>query len=91
MNFAMPQGAFSAPWRDQLNAPKELIDVQAPQFKAQAGQIADIQNQLNNGIARSNSNGVANLGLAIANAPPRIGGVLPIADKLDELINALRR
>ena len=76
----------SAEMRDQLNALKDLID-------AQAAQLADLQAQLDAGLATtsSNSNAVANLGLAIANDPPQIGEVQPIADKLDELINALRR
>jgi hypothetical protein len=39
----------------------------------------------------SNSNGVVNLGLGIVNDPPQQFEVQPIADKLDELINALRR
>ena len=72
--------------RDQLNALKAMID-------AQAAQIADLQNQLNAAIGgtSNNSNGVANLGLSISNTPPQPGDVQPIADKLDELINALRR
>ena len=42
------------------------------------------------GGTSSNSNGVGNLGLAISD-PPQQGEVQAIADKLDELINALRR
>lgn len=38
----------------------------------------------------SNTNGVATLGLSISD-PPTQGEVQAIADKLDELINALRR
>ena len=70
----------------QLNALKALID-------AQAAQIASLQSQLNAAIAgtSSNSNAVANLSLTIANNPPQQGEVQPIADKLDELINSLRR
>jgi hypothetical protein len=34
---------------------------------------------------------VSPLGLTIANNPPQQGETQPIADKLDELINALRR
>ncbi len=72
--------------RSQLNALKALID-------AQAAQIANLQAQLNAAIATtsSNSNGVASLGLVIGNNPPQQFEVQPIADKLDELINALRR
>ena len=70
----------------QLNALKALID-------AQAAQIASLQSQLNAAIAgtSSNSNAVANLSLTIANNPPQQFEVQPIADKLDELINSLRR
>ena len=72
--------------RAQLNALKALID-------AQAGQIASLQNQINVAIAgsSSNSNTVANLSLTIGNNPPQQFEVQPIADKLDELINNLRR
>ncbi len=72
--------------RNQLNALKALID-------AQAAQIANQQAQLTAAIngSSTNSNGVANLNLAIANNPPQNFEVQPIADKLDELINALRR
>ena len=70
----------------QLNALKALID-------AQAAQIASLQSQLNAAIAgtSSNSNAVANLSLTINNNPPQQFEVQPIADKLDELINSLRR
>ena len=72
--------------RNQLNALKALID-------AQAAQIANLQAQLNAAIAASsnNSNGVGNLSLTINNNPPQLWEVQPIADKVDELINALRR
>ena len=72
--------------RDQFNALKALID-------AQSAQIASLQAQLDAAIAGSstNSNGVGNLALALANNPPQQFEVQPIADKLDELINALRR
>jgi hypothetical protein len=72
--------------RSQLNALKALID-------AQAVQIANLQSQINSAIAgtSSNSNGVGNLSLTINNNPPQQWEVQPIADKLDELINALRR
>jgi hypothetical protein len=70
----------------QLNALKALID-------AQAAQITNLQSQISGILAQtsSNSDGVANLGLTIANNPPQQWEVQPIADKLDELINALRR
>jgi hypothetical protein len=47
---------------------------------------------LDNAIAgtSSNSNGVALLGLVVSD-PPTQGEMQQIADKLDELINALRR
>jgi len=70
----------------QLNALKALID-------AQAAQINSLQSQISGVLAQtsSNSDGVANLGLTIANNPPQQWEVQPIADKLDELINSLRR
>ena len=52
-----------------------------------------MQAQLNAAIAgtSNNSNGVGNLSLSINNNPPQNYEVQPIADKVDELINALRR
>ena len=98
MPFDPAKPAFGSPdssaeMRSQLNALKALIDAQAATISALSAQIADLQNQLDNAIVNtsSNSNGVGNLGLAIANDPPQIGEVQPIADKVDELINALRR
>ena len=72
--------------RSQLNALKALID-------AQAAQINSLQGQLNAAIAgtSNNSNSVGNLSLTVANNPPQQWEVQPIADKVDELINALRR
>ena len=72
--------------RAQLNELKALID-------SQAAQIANLQAQLNAAIAgtSNNSNGVGNLSLTINNNPPQQFEVQPIADKVDELINALRR
>ncbi len=72
--------------RAQFNELKALID-------AQAAQIANLQAQLNAAIAgtSNNSNGVDNLSLTINNNPPQQFEVQPIADKVDELINALRR
>ena len=72
--------------RNQFNELKALID-------AQAAQIASLQAQLNADIAGTsdNSNSVGNLSLTINNNPPQQFEVQPIADKVDELINALRR
>jgi hypothetical protein len=57
----------------------------------------DIQNRATHaalssaiGGTSSNSNGVGNLSLGVSD-PPTQGEVQAIADKLDELINALRR
>ena len=79
--------------RDQLNALKVLMDTQAAQLAAQAAQIAALQAQINSAIAgtSSNSNAVASLSLSIMNNPPQQFEVQPIADKVDALINALRR
>ena len=72
--------------RNQLNALKALID-------AQAGQIASLQAQLTAAIAGTANNipGVSALNLVINNNPPQQSDVQPIADKVDELINSLRR
>ena len=76
----------SAEMRAQLNALNDKID-------AQAAQIASLQAQITSALAGSsnNSNGVGNLSLTINNNPPQQSEVQPIADKVDELINALRR
>lgn len=60
---------------------------------AQSVQINNLQNQLNAAFAgtSNNSNGVGTLSLSLNNNPPQNFEVQPIADKLDELINALRR
>ncbi len=105
MPFDPTKPAFGSPdssaeMRDQLNALKALIDAQAAVIDTQSAQIAslsaqlaDVPNQIAAAIAgtSSNSDGVANLGLSIVNNPPQNFEVQPIADKLDELINALRR
>ncbi|MEO6750942.1 MAG: hypothetical protein ABIP85_04115 [Chthoniobacteraceae bacterium] len=72
--------------RNQFNELKALID-------SQAAQIANLQAQINAAFAgtSNNSNGVGNLNLTVNNNPPQQFEVQPIADKLDELINALRR
>ena len=72
--------------RSQLNALKALIDAQAAQISSLQGQISAAFNGSSN-----NSNGVANLSLTINNNPPQQWEVQPIADKVDELINSLRR
>ena len=71
--------------RNQFNALKALID-------AQAAQIASLQAQLNAAIAGTAQNipGVAALGIVISD-PPQQGEVQATADKVDELINTLRR
>ena len=91
MPFDPTKPAFGSPdssaeMRDQLNALKALMD-------AQAAQLADVPNQIAAAISAtsSNSNGVGNLSLTINNNPPQSFEVQPIADKVDELINALRR
>ena len=79
--------------RDQLNALKALIDDLAAQLAGANSAIATLQSQLGSAVAgtSSNSNGVGTLGLSIGNNPPQQWEVQPIADKMDELINALRR
>ena len=72
--------------RAQFNSLKALIN-------ALSAQVANLQAQINAAIAgtSSNSNGVGNLNLNIANNPPQQFEVQPIADKVDDLINSLRR
>ena len=79
--------------RSQFNSLKALIDAQAAQVAAQSAQIASLQAQLNAAIAGTANNipGVSPLNLAINNNPPQQFEVQPIADKLDQLINALLR
>ena len=76
----------SAEMRAQLTSLKAEID-------ALNAQVAALQAQFPAAIAgtSSNSNGVGNLNLAINNNPPQNFEVQAIADKLDALINALRR
>ncbi len=91
MPFDPTKPAFGSPdssaeMRAQLNALNDKID-------AQAAQIASLQSELAAAIAgaSNNSNGVASLSLTITTNPTELFQVQPIADKLDELINALRR
>ena len=83
----------SAEMREQFNALKAIIDAQSAQIASLTAQLADVPNQIAAAISAtsSNSNAVPNLGLSIANNPPQQSEVQPIADKVDELINALRR
>lgn len=76
----------AAEMRAQLTALKALIDAQAAEIGSLQSQITAINN-----TTSGNSNGVSLLGLAIINDPPELAEVQPIADKMDELINALRR
>jgi hypothetical protein len=70
----------SAEMRGQLTSLHSDIQTRATQGDL-AGQISGTS---------ANSNGVGTLGMAISD-PPTQGEVQAIADKLDELINALRR
>ena len=70
----------SAEMRGQLTALHDDIQTRVTQ--------GDLAAQI--GGTSANSNGVGNLGLVVSD-PPQQGEVQAIADKLDELINALRR
>lgn len=70
----------AAELRAQFTALNTDIQQRATQAEL-AGQI---------GSTSANSNGVATLGMAVSD-PPTQAEVQTIADKLDELINALRR
>ena len=76
----------AAEMRAQLTALKALID-------ALTAQLANQQAQLTAAIAGTANNipGVGALNLVINNNPPQQSDVQPIADKVDELINSLRR
>ena len=78
--------------RAQLVALKALIDTQAAQIATLVAQIAALQAQLAADLAGTANNipGVATLGLSISD-PPQQSEVQPLADKVDELINTLRR
>ena len=98
MPFDPTKPAFGSPdssaeMREQFNALKALIDAQAAQIASLSAQLADVPNQIAAAISATsnNSNGVGNLSLTINNNPPQQSEVQPIADKVDELINALRR
>ncbi len=75
----------------------DLIRAQLVALKAEIdalnAQLAPVQAQLASAIAGTANNipGVSNLNLIINNNPPQQFEVQPIADKVDELINALRR
>ena len=72
--------------RAQFNSLKALIN-------ALSAQVANLQAQINAAIAGSANNipGVSPRNLVINNNPPQQFEVQPIADKVDDLINSLRR
>ena len=70
----------SAEMRGQLTSLNTDIQTRATQAQL-AGEI---------GGSSANSNGVATLGMSVSD-PPTQSEVQTIADKIDELINALRR
>lgn len=72
------------PTKPQLNSP-----VASAELRSQFNGLIDIINA-NHGSTSANSNGVATLGLGVSN-PPQQSEVQQLADKLDELINTLRR
>jgi hypothetical protein len=71
---------LAAELRDQFTSIHADVQTRATQAQL-AGEI---------GGTSANSNGVATMGLTVSD-PPTQGEVQTIADKLDELINALRR
>jgi hypothetical protein len=84
------------PYNPALPANGSLIT--AAELRAQLAALhADIQTRATSadlagqiGGTSANSNGVATLGMSVSD-PPTQGEVQAIADKVDELINALRR
>jgi hypothetical protein len=89
--FDIPQGANGA---DGINGSSGSDGAQGPPGpEGPQGPMGEISNMdLQNAIAgtSSNSNTVATLGMGVSD-PPTQGEVQQIANKLDELINALRR
>jgi len=75
----------SAEMRNQFNALKELIDPLVTHDQL----LISINNAVNDG-ASANSNSVGSLNLTVSD-PPTQAEMQGIADKLDELITALRR
>ena len=104
MAFDPAKPAFGSPdssaeMREQLNALKELIDAQAAQIAGlqiqitdQTAQIASLQANLSAAFAGSANNILNVLTLAlVVSDPPSQPQVQAIADKVDQLINTLRR
>jgi hypothetical protein len=89
--FEIPQGHRGCDGSDGIQGPSGNDGGPGPQ--GNDGPPGEVTNaQLASAIAgtSSNSNGVALLGLTVSD-PPTQAEVQQIADKLDELINALRR
>jgi hypothetical protein len=89
--FNIPQGANGA---DGINGSSGSDGGEGPPGpEGPQGPMGEISSMdLSNAIAgtSSNSNAVATLGMTVSD-PPTQGEVQALADKLDELINALRR
>jgi hypothetical protein len=89
--FNIPQGANGA---DGINGSSGSDGSEGPPGpEGPQGPMGEISSMdLSNAIAgtSSNSNAVATLGMTVSD-PPSQGEVQALADKLDELINALRR
>ena len=90
--FGIPQGVDGAQGNDGPEGPQGIPGPAGePGAPGANGEVtfADLSTELTNNTS-ANSNGVSTLGF-FANDPPSQSDVQQIIDKLDELINALRR
>ena len=92
LTFGIPQGVDGAQGNDGPEGPQGIPGPPGePGSPGLPGEVtfADLTTELTNNTS-ANSNGVGTLGF-FANDPPNQSDVQQIIDKLDELINALRR
>jgi len=92
LTFGIPQGVDGPQGNDGPEGPQGIPGPPGePGTPGESGEVtfAALSTELNNNTS-ANSNGVGTLGF-FANDPPNQSDVQQIIDKLDELINALRR
>jgi hypothetical protein len=84
--------ATAAQMRAQLTGLKDLFDQLQAQVAAQANAIASLQNQVSSLIPDTPHNpaSVSNLSLSLSN-PPQSFEVQQIIDKVNEMLNVMRR
>ena len=92
LTFQIPQGVDGTQGNDGPEGPQGIPGPPGePGTPGESGEVtfAALSTELNNNTS-ANSNGVGTLGF-FANDPPNQSDVQQIIDKVDELINALRR